>query len=112
MGMMKELDSIIQRYQNSDTSLESENNELETKTFKIKGNPKQLKTIEAILSYIQWLGWKGHSSSFIVAVDGDGGARFRITNENGKDILKTNHNKEYINSLIDENGDIKQFVLE
>jgi hypothetical protein len=93
-------------------ALESSNSDVESLTIKIKGTSKNIKTIQAILGYIHLLGHIGHSTEFKIAVDGDGNGRIRITNENNKDIIKVSGNREYIDSLMDENHDIKSFVID
>lgn len=93
-------------------ALESSNDDVESIIIKIKGSSKNIKTIQAILGYIYLLGHEGHSTDFTIAVDGDGGGRIKVTNENNKDIIKVNDNKEYIDSLMNENMDIKSFVID
>lgn len=106
-----EIDKFIQTCESNKIALESSNNkpEIEERIYKIKAMPYQLKTIEAIFSYIEYLGNIGHSTSFTVYVDGDGNARLQISDENGKDILNVNDNKDYIKSKMNEDHDIKSF---
>lgn len=84
----------------------------ETRTYTITALPRQWKTIEAIFSYIEYLGNIGHSTGFMLYVDGDGGARVKFQNEVGEDILDINSNREYIKSKMNADHDIKSFGIE
>ena len=79
----------------------------EERTYTIGAYSEQFKEIESLLSYIEDLGYIGHSTTFKVFVDGDGAARIRVCSNKGKDILKINNNKEILKNKLDDHYEIK-----
>lgn len=83
----------------------------EKRTYIFEGKPEQLDTLETMLCFIQYLGSIGHSTSFELFVDGDGGARLQFKNEKGKDLPKVNDNEAKMRKIMNEDKDIKSFSL-
>lgn len=78
----------------------------EKRTLTIAGDSQTLDRIEQMLAYMMALGNMGHSTSFTVGVDGDGGFSIRITKDS-KDLTKIH--KKALEEKMDENHDIKSF---
>lgn len=83
----------------------------ETKTYKIEASPRQHKELEQILSYINYLGSIGHTSSFNIYVDGDGGARIKAFDENDNRLLDINDNIKLLNEKMNTDRDIDSFDI-
>lgn len=81
----------------------------EKRNLVIAGNSQTIDRIEGMLAYMMWLGNIGHSTSFKVVVDGDGGFSVRITRDS-KEITKIH--KELLEAKTDKNGDISSFDFE
>lgn len=84
-------------------------NSFEKRNLVIAGDSQTLDRIEQMLAYMMWLGNIGHSTSFKVGVDGDGGFSVRITRDS-KEITKIH--KELLEAKLDENNDISSFDFE
>ena len=80
------------------------------RVIKLSGHPATLDKIERMLAYMSMLGRIGHSTSFTVDVDGDGGFSCLCKDENNKALNEKHSN--WIDSKVDENYDIKSFSFE
>lgn len=58
------------------------------RVIKLSGHPETLDKIEKMLAYMQRLGSIGHSTTFKVEVDGDGGFGVKCIDEKGKELSK------------------------
>ena len=64
-----------------------------------------------MLAYIEILGGWGHSTDFRVGVDGDGNARYKFTFDSEDKNEQYKSLKKLIAKKVNENGDIKSFIL-
>ena len=81
--------------------------DFEKRTIKISGHPATLDKIEQMIGYMEMLGSIGHSTSFTVGVDGDGGFSCRCADDKGKELSKKH--SEWLETHLDSNHDIKSF---
>jgi hypothetical protein len=84
----------------------------ETRTYKINAPKNHLKTIEEMLSYMEYLGSIGHSTTFNIFVDGDGAARIKVFDSEDNRLLDVNNNRENIKARMDNNHNIKSFCID
>jgi len=78
------------------------------RVIKISGHPATLDKIEKMLAYMERLGKIGHSTTFEVGVDGDGGFVITCVDKNAKEL-----SKKWLDEISNPDGkDIKYFSFE
>lgn len=70
------------------------------RTFKIRGNEKDVETIAKLLRHMEYLGNVGASRNLLVRVDGDGFGRIQVFNEDGTPIDRDHYNLEQSHGAI------------
>lgn len=88
------------------TTSEEPESKFEKRQITLKGDSRTLDKIEQMLAYMMWLGRVGHSTTFKVGVDGDGGFGVTILRDS-KELTKVH--KDSLDSLSASNRDISSF---
>ena len=89
-------------------SQEYDSDAFEKRQLVIAGHPETLNKIEKLLAYMERLGNVGHSTSFKVSVDGDGGFSVKITEPGGNTL-----SKKWLDEITSPTGkDIESFTFD
>lgn len=95
-------ESLVKSEQNNSDTFER------GRIIKLSGNTATLDKIEKMLAYMERLGKIGHSTSFEVGVDGDGGFGITCVDKNDKEL-----SKKWLDEISSpDNKDIKYFSFE